>query len=198
MCNPVGVSVHVSGVTNTYEPEFRAWASLARPRLRLTAYLLSGDWHQAEDLTQDTLVRIYAVWQRVSATGSPDAYAAKTLVNCHRAAARRPWRRETSTQEVPDSAHPGSGSDRSDDRGTLMDALAQLGRSQRAIVVLRYWDDLSVDEVARALDVSTGTVKSQSARGLARLRALLAESGPAPGTEAASLSSLVLIPGDQS
>jgi RNA polymerase sigma-70 factor (sigma-E family) len=161
-------------VTNPHEIEFRAWAALARPRLRRTAFLLCGDWHLAEDLTQDTLVRIYAVWSRVSASGTPDAYATRTLINCRRATARRPWRRERTTDAVPE--HPGAPpADAYDDRDVLLRALAVLGDSQRVIVVLRYWEDLSIDEVAHALGVSEGTVKSQSARGLARLRDLLAD-----------------------
>jgi RNA polymerase sigma-70 factor (sigma-E family) len=165
-------------VTNPQEHEFRAWASAARPRLRRTAFLLSGDWHLAEDLTQDTLVRIYAVWPRVSASGAPDSYAMRTLVNCQRATARRPWRREHVVDVLPDRTQAGSATDAGDDRSVLLDALARLGGSQRTIVVLRYWEDLSVDDVAATLGLSTGTVKSQSARGLARLRTLLRDELP--------------------
>jgi RNA polymerase sigma-70 factor (sigma-E family) len=166
-------------VTNPHETEFRAWAALARPRLRRTAFLLCGDWHLAEDLTQDTLVRIYAVWHRVSASGAPDSYATRTLVNCQRATARRPWRREHVTDELPDRPLVGTEGSQ-DDRDLLLVALARLGDSQRTIVVLRYWEDLSIDEVAAVLGVSPGTVKSQSARGLARLRHLLRDHLPQP------------------
>jgi RNA polymerase sigma-70 factor (sigma-E family) len=165
-------------VSSSQEDEFRAWAVLARPRLRRTAFLLCGDWHLAEDLTQDTLVRVYAVWPRVSTSGAPDAYAVRTLVNCGRATARRPWRRERATDDLPDQAGAVSAVDARDERDVLLTALAALGGSQRAIVVLRYWEDLSVDEVARVLGVSTGTVKSQSARGLSRLRTLLGDAAP--------------------
>jgi RNA polymerase sigma-70 factor (sigma-E family) len=157
---------------------FRDWASMARPRLRRTAYLLCGDWHLAEDLTQETLVRVYSVWSRVSASGPPDAYATRTLVNARRAQLRRPWRRESAVPTVPDRAAPEHGG--TEDRDRLLTALAGLGESQRAIVVLRYWEDRSVEEVADLLGLSTGTVKSQSARGWARLRQLLGEPSDDP------------------
>jgi RNA polymerase sigma-70 factor (sigma-E family) len=184
------------GVTEDQKPEFPAWAVSARSRLRRTAFLLSGDWHLAEDLTQDALVRVYSVWPRVSASGAPDAYATRTLINCHRAAARRPWRRESTVGDLPDAPDPRLTGQATGDRDVLMTALSLLGRSQRTIVVLRYWEDLSVGEVALALNLSTGTVKSQAARGLARLRALLAELDPGepvtarPAWPAASLVSL--------
>lgn len=163
--------------------EFQQWAAAARPRLRRTAYLLCGDWHLAEDVTQETLVRVFSVWGRVSATGAPDAYARRTLVNAFHASARRPWRREHLVDALPDTAD-GAAADATggrDERDALLTALAGLGRSQRAIVVLRYWEDLSVTEVANALDLSTGAVKSQASRGLAHLRRALTPSTPTSG-----------------
>ncbi|WP_331273030.1 SigE family RNA polymerase sigma factor [Motilibacter deserti] len=155
--------------------DFRGWAVTARPRLRRVAFLLCGDWHQAEDLTQDTLARVYSVWSRVTRTGGPDAYARQTLVNAYRALLRRPWRRETAVGYLEDDAL-GQAQDPSldvSDRSDLLLALRTLGASQRAVVVLRYWEDLPVAEVAELLNVSTGTVKSQAARGLANLREAL-------------------------
>jgi RNA polymerase sigma-70 factor (sigma-E family) len=139
---------------------------------------LCGDWHLAEDLAQDTLTRMYAVWPRVSRSGVPDAYSRRTLINAHRAAARRPWRRESAVDvlEDTDAAAVRDESTSVTDRDALLHALSKLGRSQRTIVVLRYWEDLSVAEVADLLDLSAGAVKSQAARGLAHLRAAL----PAP------------------
>lgn len=157
---------------------FRDWAALTRPRLRRTAYLLCGDWHLAEDLVQETLVRVYSVWRRISVSGPPDAYATRTLVNIRRAQLRRPWRREASVEQVPDRAAPES--EGVDERDRLLAALAELGDSQRVVVVLRYWEDRSVEEVADLLGLSTGTVKSQSARGLSRLRRLLGDESDDP------------------
>jgi RNA polymerase sigma-70 factor (sigma-E family) len=161
-------------VTNP-PPQFREWAFATRPRLRRTAFLLTSDWHLAEDLAQDTLVRVHAVWSRVSASGAPDAYATRTLVNCVRATARRPWRRESSVDLLPERVDPRSSAEPVDGRDELLAALRQLGQSQRTVVVLRYWDDLSIDAVAAAMNLSSGTVKSQAARALARLRELLTD-----------------------
>jgi RNA polymerase sigma-70 factor (sigma-E family) len=154
-------------------PEFRDWATAARPRLRRTAYLLSGDWHLAEDLAQETLMRLYAVWGRVAQAGAPDAYARRTLINLYRSTLRRPSRREYLTDVMPELAAVQSGSH--DEREVLIRALAELGQSQRAVVVLRYWEDLSVAEVAEVLGLSQGTVKSQASRALASLRARLSD-----------------------
>jgi RNA polymerase sigma-70 factor (sigma-E family) len=148
--------------------EFGVWAAAARPRLRRTGFLLSGDWHLAEDLAQETLVRMYAVWGRVSGSGSPDAYARRTLVNQYRSTLRRPWRREQLTDTVPERVAGDAGPH--EERDTLLAALAGLGASQRAIVVLRYWEDMSVSDVAALLNVSPGTVRSQASRALLTLR----------------------------
>jgi RNA polymerase sigma-70 factor (sigma-E family) len=148
--------------------EFGVWAAAARPRLRRTGFLLSGDWHLAEDLAQETLVRMYAVWPRVSRMGAPDAYARQALVNQYRSTLRRPWRREHVTDTVPERAIGDEGGH--DERDTLLAALAGLGASQRAIVVLRYWEDMSVTDVATLLNLSPGTVRSQASRALLTLR----------------------------
>jgi RNA polymerase sigma-70 factor (sigma-E family) len=158
----------------TSDAEFEAWATAARPRLRRTAFLLCADWHQAEDLAQETLVRVYAVWGRVSRTARPDAYATKTLVNSYRSALRRPWRRERPYgDDVPDASSPDT--DPSGHTKDLGAALGQLTSTQRAVVVLRYWEDRSIAEVADLLDLRTGTVKSHASRALAQLRGALLE-----------------------
>jgi RNA polymerase sigma factor (sigma-70 family) len=132
---------------------FREYATERRTALRRTAYLMCGDWHLAEDVVQDALARLYADWPRPAERGSVDAYARRTVVNGVLAARRRPWRREVVAATVPDVPDPRAGLDGADDgtRTTLLAALAGLGASQRAVVVLRYWDDLSVEEVARGL-----------------------------------------------
>lgn len=160
-------------VGGTAPPDFAAYVAARRTSLRRTAYLLCGDWDRAEDVVQDALARLYVHWRKAQRSGSIDAYCRKAVVNAFLAEGRRPWRRERSTESVPESSYadPSSGSDSRDE---LRQALAELGPSQRAIVVLRYWDDLSVEETAALLGTSTGNVKSQSARGLARLREVLA------------------------
>ena len=156
----------------TTPPDFESYVAARRPALRRTAYLLAGDWDRAEDVVQDTLTNLYLHWWRASHATSVDAYVRRVLVNAYLAERRRPWRRERSTDQVPETAYADT-SGSSHDRDTLRRALATLGPSQRAVVVLRYWDDLSVAETAAALGCSTGNVKSQAARGLAHLREAL-------------------------
>jgi len=153
-------------------PDFEQYVAARRTSLRRTAYLLCGDWDRAEDVVQDALARLYVHWRRASRAGSVDAYARRTVVNAFLAEGRRPWRRERATDVVPDTAYADP-TGAADSRDALLRALAQLGPSQRAIVVLRYWDDLSVEETAAVLGTSTGNVKSQAARGLAHLRQVL-------------------------
>lgn len=154
-------------------PTFRDWAQAHLPRLRRTAYLMCGDWHLADDVVQEALAGLYVHWSRVSRRGDVNAYVRTSMVNAIASAHRRPWRRERATDVLPDrpdTTRPEAGEDRRDE---LLAALARLGPSQRAIVILRYWDDQSVEETARVLNVSTGTVKSQASRALEHLRAYL-------------------------
>jgi RNA polymerase sigma-70 factor (sigma-E family) len=150
---------------------FREYASARRGDLRRTAYLLCGDWYLADDLVQEALAKLYVHWRRVRARGEVDGYVRRMLVNGFLAGRRRAWHREVATAELPDRPAP----DTTDDgtRDALLRALAELQPSQRTIVVLRYWDDLSVEQTASVLKCSTGNVKSQAARGLAHLRAAL-------------------------
>ncbi|MEU4806702.1 SigE family RNA polymerase sigma factor [Actinosynnema sp. NPDC023587] len=138
--------------------------------LRRTAYLLCGDWHRAEDLVQTALTKLYVAWPRVRRDGSVDAYARKILVRAAVDDSRRGFRRrETVVESLPETSVPGDAPADFDVRA----ALAALPPGQRAVVVLRYWEDLGVAETARLLGRTEGTVKSQAAKGLAALRRLL-------------------------
>lgn len=151
---------------------FRCYASAKRAGLRRTAYLLCADWYLADDLVQDALARLYVHWRRIQARGDVDAYVRRMLVNGNLGMRRRArFRREVATEDVPDLP----AADPTDDgtRELLLRALAQLRPSQRTIVVLRYWEDLSVEQTAAAIGRSSGNVKSQAARGLAHLREAL-------------------------
>lgn len=159
------------------EADFRGWASARRSRLRSTAFLLSGDWHLAEDLAQDTLARMFAVWDRVSAGGDPDAYARRVLVNLYLDHRRRPWRREESRGVMPEATAPGAGVVEAGVRLELIAALREVPPGQCAVLVLRFWEDLSVEQTAAALNTSEGNVKSQTSRGLVTLREALARRG---------------------
>lgn len=152
------------------EDAFRAFALSRRPALRRTAFLLCGDWHQADDLVQTSLVKLYVAWPRVRAGEPPDAYVHRILVRCFLDERRRPWRRESSVEAVADDRAVERPEDELLD---LRTALGSLPRRQRATLLLRFWLDLSVAQTADALGCSEGTVKSQTARALSTLRELL-------------------------
>ncbi|WP_439662155.1 SigE family RNA polymerase sigma factor [Lentzea sp. HUAS TT2] len=136
--------------------------------MRRTAYLLCGDWHRAEDIVQTALIKMYVAWSRVR-KDSVDAYARKVLVRTAIDETRRGFfQRERIVDAVPESAVTDAASD-----VDLRRALDALPPGQRAVVVLRYWEDLSITETARILGRTEGTVKSQAAKGLAALRDLL-------------------------
>jgi RNA polymerase sigma-70 factor (sigma-E family) len=156
----------------SWDDEFTAFAEAASARLLNTAYLLCGDWHTAEDLTQTTLGKVYAAWPRITRKDAVHAYAKRTLLNSFFVDCRRTRRGEVlrRNEELPERAEDMLATDL---RLTLTDALATLPPKARAIVVLRYWEDMSVDQVAAHLGCSAGNVKSQSARALDKLRSLL-------------------------
>jgi RNA polymerase sigma-70 factor (sigma-E family) len=154
---------------------FARWASLRRNQLRRTAYLLCGDWAGADDLVQETLVRTYVRWRRV-ATGNPDGYAQRALTSAFIDDRRRPWRRERPRESLPE--HEAATYDPGLHETGLAAALRTVPARQRAAIVLRYWEDLSVEQTAELMGCSPGAVKSQSSRGLARLREALAEPPP--------------------
>lgn len=142
--------------------------------MRRTAYLLcGGDWHRAEDLVQTTLTKIYVAWSRIRRDGSVDAYSRRIMVRTAIDESRRAYRRRESVVEVlPEAEARPSGVEEAVD---VRRALARLPAGQRAVVVLRYWEDLSVQETAATLGKSEGTVKSQAAKGLAAMRRMLSD-----------------------
>jgi len=138
--------------------------------LRRTAYLLCGDWHMADDLVATALVKLLRHWRRISVMEQPDAYVRRMLLRAWLDEKRRPWRREHATAVVPDR---GATVVDSSEKLTILAHLAELPPRRRAVLVLRYFCDLSVAETAEALGCSEGTVKSQTARALDALRARL-------------------------
>jgi RNA polymerase sigma-70 factor (sigma-E family) len=156
------------------EDEFAEFAAAASPRLLRAAYLLCGDPHTAEDLAQTTLAKVFASWRRISHQDAVHAYATRTLVNTYLGDKRKKSSREVVTSEVPEAAIDPPAPEL---RMMVLDALATLPPRARAIVVLRYWADMSVEEVADVLGCSEGNVKSQCSRALARLRGVLSETG---------------------
>lgn len=141
------------------------WSHLVR-----TAYLLTGDAQHAEDLTQTALAKAYRSWRRISRADNPEAYVRRMLVSCNSDRFRKRRVAESLTAAPPETAGRDEGYAGVDERSALLGALAQLPPRQRAVVVMRYWEDLSEAEVAEVLGCSTGTVKSQASKGLAKLR----------------------------
>ncbi len=140
--------------------------------MRATAFLLCGDWHRAEDLTQTAFTRLYLRWNRVHRHESLDPYVRKVLISAFIDETRWGWwkRERPHDARIERTTDP----DPTEDRVTLMRALAEVPPRQRAVLVLRYWQDLTVEDTAAALGCSPGTVKSQAARGLQTLRTLVA------------------------
>lgn len=157
---------------------FSEYFTARQASLRRTAYLLCGDWHWADDLTQTAFVRLAAAWHRVRDPGAVDAFVKTCLIRVYLAENRRAFRRRESTvAEPPDRAG------RDDDAETVTRqlvfarALGLLPPRQRATLVCRFYQELDVAATAAALGCTEGTVKSQTARGLAALRVALSESG---------------------
>ena len=154
------------------DTEFADYFAKRSDAMRRTAYLLCGDWHRAEDLVQVMFSKLYVAWRRIARHEALDGYARQTLVRTFLSERRLGWfRKERATEELVETPVSGIGPE---DRLVLLEALRQVPPGQRAVLVLRYWEDMSVDETAKLLKCSTGTVKSQAARGLQTLRDLLA------------------------
>ena len=150
------------------EQAYVDFVDASRPTLHAYAWLLTADAHGAEDLLQETFVRMYVQWRRVS-SGQPLAYARRVMSNLHTDRWRK-GRRERLTDEVPETAY------RQDPVTTdLVRALQQLSPRERECVVLRHYLDLSEKDTAATLGVSVGSVKSYTSKGLAALRPLLRE-----------------------
>ncbi|MFE9426289.1 SigE family RNA polymerase sigma factor [Kitasatospora sp. NPDC006697] len=159
------------------EAEFTAFAEGSAKRLRQIAYLMCRDWHLAQDLTQTTFTKMYVHWNRITRTpgSDPFQYARKVLLNALLDHRRLRSSTELAVDRVPDE--PDGAADPAATRLTLLDALERLPKRDRAIVLLRYWEDLSVEATAEVLGVSVSVVKSQSARSVAALRAHLGQEG---------------------
>jgi RNA polymerase sigma-70 factor (sigma-E family) len=157
-------------------PEFNEYFAARRDAVRRTAYLLCGDWHWADDLTQAAFMRLAVGWTRVRDHGALDAFVRTCLLRAYLSETRRAWRRrELSLAEVPDTRAGPDAAERSAARAAFTTALGRLPPRQRAVLVCRYYQDLSVAATAEALRCSQGAVKSHTARGLARMKELLGD-----------------------
>jgi RNA polymerase sigma-70 factor (sigma-E family) len=161
------------------EAEFRDFVQSRWQPLLRTAYLLTGDHGRAEELLQSALVRAHRHWRRIERADAPEVYVRKVLVNLHNTWWRRGRRREQPTGAVPEHVGPEVDPYAAYElRDELWRAVLALPPRMRSVLVLRYFEDLPEAEVARVLDCSLGTVKSQTSRGLHRLREAL--DGPVP------------------
>lgn len=180
------------------EASYIAYVAAKQVWLRRVAFLLCRDWHRADDLVQITATKLYANWGRVGQIENLDGYARKVLINSYLAEQRSPWwkrvvpRGAAIDAEAPEpheaheeSAPESAGQSDLDAVLDLRAALRTLAPRQRATLVLRYYDQLSVEETAHALGCSTGTVKSQTSRAMATLRRTLgaADADQDPPTE---------------
>jgi RNA polymerase sigma-70 factor (sigma-E family) len=151
---------------------FSEFVASRQEHLRRVAFLLCGDWHQADDLLQTALAKAYVAWPRIRKDGSEEAYVRQIIVRANLDELRRPWRRRERSGidgldvEQPTGVAP-------EERAALLEALAGLGPMVRRTVVLRYWVGLSVAETAAELGIAEGTVKGYAARGLQRLHLVL-------------------------
>ena len=152
------------------DADFAAYLQARHASVLRTAYLLTGDRHTAEDLVQTAFAKLYLSWDRVRDQGSMDGYLRRILVNENNSLWRRGWKkREHATDEVPE---PTPHVDEHDDgrSSALWDLVQTLPKKARAVLVLRYYEELSEAETAEVLGISVGTVKSQTSRALAALR----------------------------
>jgi RNA polymerase sigma-70 factor (sigma-E family) len=150
---------------------FREFVVNESAALLRTAWMLTGDRTLAEDLLQTALARTWPHWARISREGTPSAYVRTVMVRTYASWSGRRWCGEMPSEQLPDRATEDGAFGAADERDRLTRALADLPRRQRAVIVLRYYLDLSEQQAAEALGCSVGTVKAQAARGLARLRA---------------------------
>ena len=156
------------------DEEFAAYAQARQRHLYRTAYLLCGDQDRAQDLVQTALVSLLRSWRKARLAENPDAYAKKVLVRAFLAERRR-LRREADLHAFAASGTPTVQEAGPELRIVVLQALRALPPKPRAMIVLRYWEDLSIEETAAALGCSTGNVKSQCSRSLVKLREALGD-----------------------
>ena len=156
-------------------PDFASYVAARRPALLRWARAVAGDPHSAEDLLQDSLVRVLPRWDCLRERAATDAYVRRTITRQYVSWQRQPWRRdEVASDDLPETVADVGPRPPVDPSGRLWDLVAALPPQQRAAVALRYYEQLSVAETAAVLGCSTGTVKSNTSRGIEALRRLVA------------------------
>jgi RNA polymerase sigma-70 factor (sigma-E family) len=150
--------------------EFAQFIEARERALQRTAWLLTGDWALAEDLVQTALARSWPRWERIRRRDDPEIYVRRVMVNTWLTWRRRKWRGEHAAADLPEGPVPGDMAAEVAVRMAVQSALGSLPRRQRAVLVLRVFDDLSEAQVAHLLGCPPGTVKSTMSRALAKLR----------------------------
>ncbi|HET6357068.1 SigE family RNA polymerase sigma factor [Streptomyces sp.] len=154
-----------------HEERFARYVVGARPALRRKAFVLVGDWFAADDLVQQTLITVYRNWERLERHDALSAYTRTVMVRIFVDERRRHrWTRELLQGSLPEPEPATEEMTRVGDRMILLKALSTLSARQRSLVYLRYWEDLSIEEVARIMDCSAATVRSSTSRALRILR----------------------------
>jgi RNA polymerase sigma-70 factor (ECF subfamily) len=161
---------------SSMEDEFREFVTARSAALLRTAYLLAGDWATAEDLLQTALTKTYLAWKRLGEIEAVEPYARRVLVNTATSWWRRRWHGEKPTEVLPERAAPDQLEEQLE-RDVLWRHVKALPARQRAVLVLRFYEDMSEAQTAAMLNISAGTVKSQTSRALATLRQRLAAEG---------------------
>ncbi len=149
-------------------PTFEEFVASRGRDLWRSAWLLTGDAHKAEDLVQTALLKCWRRWSSIANDGAVEAYVRRAMVTTYTDWWRRKWRSELPTEVLPDGIDTAAYA--VEERQDALVALAALPRGQRAVLVLRFYDDLTVAQTAEALGVTEGTVKSQTSRALQALR----------------------------
>jgi RNA polymerase sigma-70 factor, ECF subfamily len=167
--------------SDTIDVQFREFVAARSAALLRTAYLLAGDWATAEDLLQTSLTKTYIAWRRLGQIEAAEPYARRVLINTATSWWRRRWHGERPTAVLPERSIPDRVDERAE-RDAMWRHVQALPSRQRAVLVLRFYEDLSEMDTARLLGVSVGTVKSQCSRALAVLRRKLADDGIEPAT----------------
>ncbi|GAA2023828.1 SigE family RNA polymerase sigma factor [Catenulispora yoronensis] len=155
------------------EEEFREFAAAVQGHLRRSAYLLCGDWHLAEDIVQTAFVNIFRAWRRVRKVDNRLAYARQVVYRCFLDQYRKA-KKQVPVVSMEGVAEPVTAEARDAFDGAVLEVLNALPPGARAVIVLRFWEDLTIEQTAAVLKVTEGTVKSQTSRALAQLRVRLA------------------------
>jgi len=165
------------GNRRAYDDDFIAFYTANALRLRNMAYLLCGDWHLAEDLTQVSFTKLYQAWPRIDRHDALDQYMRRVVLRTFLDERQRLWRRRERVTAPDDTVLDVTAPETRgpEDREVLANALQMVPKRRRAVLILRFWADLSVEQVAEILGCTTGTVKSQTSRGLADLREALGD-----------------------